>query len=246
MVKQELGKIYLRQCTPHSKSGWSTSRLGNSVFILHSSKLKRVVPFRIGNAPYTDSGWYEQTAGVVELPVERRLTEQELQDISENLLALALTPLNDNPRVAIEESPGGIFVRADQFVFRLNPNETADVSLFATRWGERYAGARIRTIAVSTNYIAAAIEISPGNLYYHFRNKEEIIKALFERLFIKWDETYQLPSNRVPELDDFEALLASNYQLIWDYRFAYREMAILLHQVRDLQRQYQALRKQGY
>jgi AcrR family transcriptional regulator len=102
------------------------------------------------------------------------------------------------------------------------------------------------TAAVSTNHIAAAAGISPGNLYYHFRNKEDIIRALFERLFVKWDETYQLPTDRAPGLADFEGLIASNYQLIWDYRFAYREMAALLHNDPDLQAQYQALRRRGY
>jgi AcrR family transcriptional regulator len=102
------------------------------------------------------------------------------------------------------------------------------------------------TAAVSTNHIAAAIDISPGNLYYHFRNKEDIIGALFERLFVKWDETYQLPTDRAPGLDDFEGLIADNYQLIWDYRFAYREMAVLLHNAPDLHTQYQALRRRGY
>lgn len=100
--------------------------------------------------------------------------------------------------------------------------------------------------AVSTNHIAAATEISPGNLYYHFRNKQDIIRALFERLFARWDETYQLPSDRAPVLADFEGLIAGNYQLIWDYRFAYREMAALLHNDPDLQAQYQTMRQRGY
>jgi AcrR family transcriptional regulator len=100
--------------------------------------------------------------------------------------------------------------------------------------------------AVSTNHIAAAMEISPGNLYYHFRNKEDIIRALFERLFALWDETFQLSSDRALGLADFEGLIASNYQLIWDYRFAYREMAALLHNDPELQARYQEVRKRGY
>ena len=35
------------------------------------------------------------------------------------------------------------------------------------------------TAAISTNHIAAAMGISPGNLYYHFRNREEIIREIF-------------------------------------------------------------------
>jgi len=98
------------------------------------------------------------------------------------------------------------------------------------------------TAAVSTNHIAAAINISPGNLYYYFRNKEGIIRALFERLFTAWDEIFQLPSYRAPELTD----ITGNYQLIWEYRFAYREMAVLLHKDPDLHARYIEVRLRGY
>jgi len=102
------------------------------------------------------------------------------------------------------------------------------------------------TADVSTNHIAAAINISPGNLYYHFRNKEDIISALFERLFAKWDETFQLPEDRVPALDDVARMIAGNYQVIWDYRFAYREMVALLRSDPDLHARYLEVRQRGY
>ena len=102
------------------------------------------------------------------------------------------------------------------------------------------------TSAVSTNHIAEAAGISPGNLYYHFRNKEEIIRALFERLFTSWDEVFQLPTDRAPSLNDLDAMITANYQLIWEYRFAYREQAALLRNDPKLKERYLAIRRRGY
>ena len=102
------------------------------------------------------------------------------------------------------------------------------------------------TGAVSTNHIAEAAGISPGNLYYHFRNKEEIIRALFERLFAAWDEAFQLPTDHAPSMTDFDAMIAANYRLIWEYRFAYREQAALLRNDLELHERYLAVRQRGY
>jgi len=102
------------------------------------------------------------------------------------------------------------------------------------------------TSAVSTNHIAEAAGISPGNLYYHFHNKQEIIRELFQRLNVIW-ETYQpLPQDRVPMLDDLKTVIESNYQIIWQYRFAYRELVALLRQDAELRANFLAVRQRGF
>jgi AcrR family transcriptional regulator len=102
------------------------------------------------------------------------------------------------------------------------------------------------TAEVSTNHIAEACQISPGNLYYHFRNKQEIIRELFQRLNVVW-ETYQpLPEDRAPMLDDLETVIKSNYQIIWQYRFAYRELVALLRQDAELHANFLAVRQRGF
>ncbi len=102
------------------------------------------------------------------------------------------------------------------------------------------------TGAVSTNHIAEGAGLSPGNLYYHFHNKEEIIRAIFERLFTAWDVTLVLPDDRLPTFEDVEGLVRANFRIMWDFRFVYREILALLRQDAQLRDRYTVIRQRGY
>src|SRR5512143_875084 len=101
------------------------------------------------------------------------------------------------------------------------------------------------TAEVSTNHIAEACGISPRNRYYHFRNKQEIIRELFQRMYAIWDKGLPLPQDRAPKLDDLKTVVEANYQIIWQYRFAYRELVALLRQDAELRAGFLAMRQRG-
>ena len=50
--------------------------------------------------------------------------------------------------------------------------------------------------AVTTNHIASELGISPGNLYYHYRNKQEIIRALFDQYRQETVDVLNMPEGR--------------------------------------------------
>jgi AcrR family transcriptional regulator len=102
------------------------------------------------------------------------------------------------------------------------------------------------TAAVSTNHIAAALDMSPGNLYYHFRNKEAIIRALFEQQFAHWDALYSLPNDRTPTLDDMWRMVNDTFPVSWNYRFIYRELIALLRRDDELNRRWVEVRARGF
>ncbi|UHQ18846.1 TetR/AcrR family transcriptional regulator [Lysobacter sp. KIS68-7] len=87
---------------------------------------------------------------------------------------------------------------------------------------------------VTTNHIADELEISPGNLYYHFRNKDDIIEHLFGRYEERIDAALGAPTDRLPGLEDIWLLLHLVFECIWDYRFLYRDLADILSRNRRL------------
>ncbi len=81
---------------------------------------------------------------------------------------------------------------------------------------------------VTTNHIAAHLEMSPGNLYYHFKNKQEIIYELFLNYEETVDSYLQVPSDRNLTVEDKLNYLQKVFQGLWEYRFIHRDMEHLL------------------
>ena len=98
---------------------------------------------------------------------------------------------------------------------------------------------------VTTNHIADELEISPGNLYYHFRNKDDIIEQLFARYEQRMDEALSSPNGRLPELEDIWLQLHLVFECIWDYRFLYRDLVEILSRNRRLRLRFARILKRA-
>lgn len=92
--------------------------------------------------------------------------------------------------------------------------------------------------SVTTNHIAAELGISPGNLYYHFRNKHEIIKELMHQYQVETLEMLSLPEDRPLTTNDkinyFQVLSGQ----LWNYRFIHRDVYHLVESNEDFKKIY--------
>ena len=79
---------------------------------------------------------------------------------------------------------------------------------------------------VTTTVIADEMDISPGNLYYHFRNKDDITNSIFEDFEREIDALLDLPKNRELNIEDAWLFLHLLFELIWRYRCFYRDHGI--------------------
>lgn len=87
---------------------------------------------------------------------------------------------------------------------------------------------------VRLQQIAKEIGISPGNLAYHFRNKEAIIEAINEELYQEANDilsTYRL----YPNLMDFDNQLTKYFSFIQKYPFYFLDLL-------EIQRHYPKIR----
>jgi AcrR family transcriptional regulator len=95
---------------------------------------------------------------------------------------------------------------------------------------------------VSTTLISAELHISPGNLYYHYPAKDELINALFDRYEKGLNELLHAADN-VRNVEDAWLFLHMLFELIWQYRFLYRDLNDLLSKNRRLETHFQFVLK---
>ena len=95
---------------------------------------------------------------------------------------------------------------------------------------------------VSTTLISNELDISPGNLYYHYPAKDELINSLYDKYKRELDELL-LAAGNVQSVDDAWLFFHMLFELIWRYRFLYRDLNDLLSKNRKLEMQFQFVLK---
>jgi AcrR family transcriptional regulator len=88
---------------------------------------------------------------------------------------------------------------------------------------------------ITTTVIAEEMNISPGNLYYHFRNKDDIVNSLFVQFEAEIGRMLAVPADRRPNIEDVWLYLHLMFELVWRYRFFYRDLSDLLSRNRKLE-----------
>jgi AcrR family transcriptional regulator len=93
---------------------------------------------------------------------------------------------------------------------------------------------------VSTTAISTEMGISPGNLYYHYPAKDELVNALFER-HRQTLTPLLMASGEVRDVEDAWFFLHSLFEGLWQHRFLYRNLNDLLSRNRQLESHLQSL-----
>jgi AcrR family transcriptional regulator len=80
----------------------------------------------------------------------------------------------------------------------------------------------------TTNEIADEVDISPGNLYYHFHKKADLVEALLLEFQADARKVLQPPESTQASLDEFWVFLHLLLELSAAYRFLLRDMESLV------------------
>lgn len=98
---------------------------------------------------------------------------------------------------------------------------------------------------ITTNHIAAHLGISPGNLYYHFKNKEAIIREIFESYSIELLEGFAPVDLSQDDLSFLKRYLDCMFSLMWKYRFFYANLPQILQRDVILHEKYLAVQQRS-
>ncbi len=85
------------------------------------------------------------------------------------------------------------------------------------------------TLSISTNHISKKLGMSPGNLYYHYKNKEEIIKDIYTDMSDTFESfnSFESIQNSPNPLVELSTMFDRFGELFWEYRFMMRDINTL-------------------
>jgi AcrR family transcriptional regulator len=83
---------------------------------------------------------------------------------------------------------------------------------------------------VTTAQIARELDISEGNLWYHFRTKRDLVNALFARMESAIDDVLARPAGPAAPLAHFAEYTRRSVETLWTFRFLFRDHAVLLRE----------------
>lgn len=93
---------------------------------------------------------------------------------------------------------------------------------------------------VSTTLISAELNISPGNLYYHFPSKDALVNHLFDEYESAMLGLLDAAAD-VRDVEDAWFFLHSLFEQVWNHRFLYRDLNNLLSGNRHLETHFHAV-----
>jgi len=88
---------------------------------------------------------------------------------------------------------------------------------------------------VTTLLISDELDISPGNLYYHFRNKASIVSELYRRFEGEAGDLLAVPRDAAIRIDQYAFFVHVLFETIARYRFLYRDLVNVLSRYPELQ-----------
>ncbi len=93
---------------------------------------------------------------------------------------------------------------------------------------------------VTTLQIADEMDISPGNLYYHYKNKTEIVAALFHRFEEELSDLLDVPEVDIG-IEDAWLFLHLMFECIARYQFLYKDLVNILHRYEKISGRFRKL-----
>ncbi|MFM7785260.1 MAG: TetR/AcrR family transcriptional regulator [Gammaproteobacteria bacterium] len=94
---------------------------------------------------------------------------------------------------------------------------------------------------VTTVDIANELDISPGNLYYHFHGKDDLVGELFARFHAESLLILREPQARRLAVEEYGYYLVVVFEHIHAWRFLYRDIALILQRYEAIQRPFRRL-----